>query len=75
MGANFAVTQRLRLIDFLLHHYGMVGREQIKDYFGISEAQATRDFKAYRDIAPQNAVLDQSSKKYVRGAEFKRLYE
>lgn len=71
---NFAVEQRLRMIDFLLHHYGFVGREQLIDCFGISEAQATRDFRAYRELAPQNAVLDQSSKKYVQGAEFRRFY-
>ncbi|MBO2580276.1 hypothetical protein I6M29_22350 [Shewanella algae] len=75
MGANFAVEQRMRMIDFLLAHYGAVGRDQLVDYFGISTAQDTRDFRLYREKAPGNAVMDTVSKKYIQGTGFKRIYE
>lgn len=71
---NYAVEQRLRLIDFLLAHYGSVSRAELIDFFGIGGAQATRDFAEYNKIAPNNALLNQSSKMWVRSDTFKRLY-
>ena len=71
---NYAVEQRLRLIDFLLAHYGSVARAEIIDYFGIGEATATRDFALYCDKAPGNALLNPQSKRYVRSDTFTRLY-
>ena len=71
---NYATEQRLRLIDFLLYHYGSVGRKELIDYFGIAQAQATRDFSRYNEQAPKNALLNQSSKRWVRSDTFKRLY-
>ena len=72
---NYAVEQRLRLIDFLLAHYNSVGREEIEDYFGISSAQVTRDFQMYIKLAPANMLLNGSSKRWVRSDTFKRVYE
>lgn len=71
---NYAVEQRLRLIDFLLAHYGEVARSQLVDFFGISEPQATRDFRAYKELAPNNLTLNESSKKYNKLDTFKRVY-
>lgn len=71
---NYAVEQRLRLIDFLLHHYGSVSRGEIEDYFGVGSATATRDFALYAGKAPGNALLNQSSKRYVKSDTFKRAY-
>ena len=71
---SYAVEQRLRLIDFLLHHYGSVGRAEIEDFFGVGGATATRDFALYAEKAPDNALLNQSSKRYVRSDTFIRLY-
>jgi len=71
---NYAVEQRLRLIDFLLAYYGSVGRQELCDYFGIAAAQATRDFAQYLKLAPSNMLLNNSSKKWVRSDTFKRLY-
>lgn len=71
---NYALEQRLRLIDFLLHHYGSVGRAELMDYFGIEQATATRDFAAYRAIAPGNAVMNPTTKRWVRPESFKRVW-
>ena len=71
---NYAVEQRMRLIDFLLAHYGSVGREEIEDFFGIGGATVTRDFALYRELAPSNLVLNPSSKRYVRSDTFKRIF-
>ena len=71
---NYAVEQRLRLIDFLLYHYGSVSRGEIEDYFGVGSATVTRDFSLYIKRAPNNALLNQSSKRYVRMDTFKRAY-
>lgn len=72
---NYAVEQRLRLIDFLVAHYDSVGREQLVDFFGISLPQATRDFREYRRIAPGNLIFDDSAKRYRKSLNFKRMYE
>lgn len=71
---KYAVEQRLRLIDFLLMHYGSIGPEQMVDYFGIGPATATRDFSLYRQQNPGNAVFDPSTKLWIRGVFFKRAY-
>ncbi len=71
---NYAVEQRLRLIDFLLFHYGSVGREQLIDYFGIGEACGTRDLKKYREAYPENIALNASTKRYVKSETFKRVW-
>lgn len=72
---NYAIEQRLRMIDFLLAHYGAVGRDELVDYFGIGGAQATRDFRAYIQLAPGNMVINNVSKRWVRSDTFKRVYE
>lgn len=71
---QYAIEQRLRLIDFLLFHYGSLAREQLVDYFGISMPQATRDLKAYKDRAPDNMLLNQSTKRYIKTDSFQRMF-
>lgn len=68
---NYAQEQRLRLIDFLLEHYGNVGRTEIEDYFGIGGATATRDFTLYNKIHPGNAVMNPTSKRWCKTDTFK----
>ena len=72
---TYAVEQRLRMIDFLLYHYGSVSRAELSDFFGIGTASVTRDFALYNRLAPQNALLNQSSKRWVRAETFKRVYQ
>lgn len=72
---NYAVEQRLRLIEFLAYHYDSVGREQLVDFFGISLAQATRDFRDYKELAPNNLIFDDAAKRYRKSINFQRIYE
>ncbi len=72
---NYAVEQRLRFIDCMLHYYGWVSRREMCDFFGIGGATATRDFKMYLADAPGNAVLNTSTKSYVKSETFSRIYE
>jgi hypothetical protein len=70
---NLKHLERLRFIDFLLDHYGMVDRSALVDYFGIGPAQATRDLRQYAAMAPGNMVLNQSTKKYLRAETYARM--
>ena len=72
---NYATEQRLRLIDFLVVNYDSIGRSQLVDYFGISLPQATRDFRLYKELAPDNLLLEEPSKKYKKSHKFVRLYK
>lgn len=71
---NYAVEQRLRFIDFLLAQYGNVNRSAIIDYFGIGEATATRDFKEYKSLHPENIVYDIRDRTYYKTKNFKRVW-
>lgn len=71
---NYAVFQRLRMIDFLLDHFGYAGPIQICDYFGISRPAASLDFVNYNKLHPGNMEYMYSSTRWVRTAEFERAY-
>lgn len=64
MKMNYAVVQRMRLIDFLLQQYGYINRSALENYYGISTPQASSDIKAYMKMAPNNARYDASAKRY-----------
>jgi hypothetical protein len=72
---RFAIEQRLRMIDFLLAHYGWVNRATIGELYGIIKIQVTSDFNAYKELAPGNMAYNLSTKRYERQPEFQRLYE
>ena len=74
MIVKYAQEQRLRLIDFLLASYGDVGRAELMDFFDVGPACATRDFRLYCEQAPENCILDRSTKRYLRSKQFKRAY-
>lgn len=71
---TYAVEQRLRLIDFLLQHYGTLNRSAIMDYFGVSMPQAAMDIREYLTVAPDNAFYDKSAKTYRRSDFFVRVW-
>lgn len=73
-GMTYAVEQRLRFIDFLLHQYGTLNRSAGMDYFGISSPQASRDIQDYILMAPENIVYDKNAKMYQRGVNFSRVW-
>lgn len=71
---NYAIEQRLRLIDFLLKHYGHVGRTELCDFFGISLPCASNDLGLYNETNPDNAKYDFKRKRWVRTEAFKPQY-
>ncbi len=71
---KYAVEQRLRFIDFLLSQYGEVNRSAVMDFYGISTPQATKDFKQYTALAPDNVRYCHSKKAYLRNPEFVRVW-
>lgn len=72
---KYAIEQRLRFIDFIVHHYGRINRSIIMDYFGISMPQASRDIQDYVKLAPENLLYDTNAKTYVQGVNFKRFFK
>lgn len=72
---KYALEQRLRLIDFLLFQYGYITRSALMDYFAISTAQSSGDFKTYMELAPVNMKYSLSNKRYERTDNFQRLFE
>ena len=72
---KYAVEQRIRFIDFLLHQYGNVNRSALVDWFGISVPQATKDIKDYLKIAPDNMRYSVNLKCYLKNPEFVRVWE
>lgn len=72
---NYAVQQRIRMIDFLLKHYGYMQREMLLDYFGISMPCASRDIRDYNEQAPGNTTYNPRAKRWERSTTFKPLYE
>lgn len=72
---RYAVTKRLRLIDFLLDQFGYVNRAHLMEYYGISSVQASKDIKDYLALAPCNLAYDLVGKTYRKGEAFRRVYE
>ena len=66
---------RLAFIEFRLWFLGDACRWDLMDRFGIAPAVATRDFTAYRDLAPQNIEFEGSRKVYVPSAKFSPVFE
>lgn len=63
-GLTHAVRERLEFIEKQLIFKGWISRADLIEQFGIAEAAATRDFKAYKELAPENMVLNHTVKKY-----------
>ncbi|EWH06179.1 transcriptional regulator [Pseudoalteromonas lipolytica SCSIO 04301] len=62
---SHSVKERLRFIELTLLFRGWIIRKDIVDKFETSMPAATRDLKAYNDLAPGNMSLDKSTKKWV----------
>ncbi|MEW9798116.1 WYL domain-containing protein [Alteromonas sp. CYL-A6] len=69
-----AQRERLAFIDFSLQYFGHVTRQDLINRFATGLAAGTRDFSLYRQLAPDNMVLDQATKQYLRRDEFTPLF-
>lgn len=75
--ANLAQPQRERLayIEFRTYFFGKVRRQDVMDRFEVASAGATRDFAAYKELAPHNLNFDNASKIYVINKDFSPIFE
>lgn len=75
--SDLTQTQRERLsyIEFRLYFLGTIGRQDLRDRFGVAPAAATRDFAEYKKRAPNNINFDNTSKLYVISSDFIPLFE
>lgn len=71
---NYAVEQRLRMIEFLVDHFDHISRSHLQDFFGIGEACASRDIKHYNELAPHNLLYNEHSRRWIKADTFKRHY-
>lgn len=71
---NYAISQRLHLIEVLVQLYGSVSPAVIMAVYGLGHATATRDFKRYQEECPANLAYDYQRKTYVKGPEFNPAY-
>lgn len=67
--------ERLAHIEFRLWFLGDATRRDLMDRFGVAPAVATRDFAAYRELAPRNMAFEGSGKRYVLGSAFSPCFE
>ncbi|MCM2678674.1 helix-turn-helix transcriptional regulator [Echinimonas agarilytica] len=72
---SHAQKERLAFIDFNLNYFGEVARSDLIQRFKTGLAAATRDFSAYKQLAPDNLVLLHTTKSYHRTAQFKAVFE
>lgn len=67
--------ERLSHIDFKLYFLGELRRADVVERFETGPAGATRDIALYKDIAPENLVLDSATKVYRPSSNFSPLFE
>jgi predicted DNA-binding transcriptional regulator YafY len=63
--------RRLEFIDFRLLWEGRVNRSDLTSFFRISVPQASLDFAAYQELAPDNLTYDRTLKAYVASPSFR----
>lgn len=71
---NHAQKERLAFIDFSLQYFGVIARGDLIDRFQTGLAASTRDFSAYRELAPDNMELRHQTKSYHRTQKFSPLF-
>ncbi len=67
------VRQRLKLLESTLLLSGWVRTHALIDTFGISRAQASKDFAVYMALRPMNLAYNKSKKYYEASADFEPL--
>ncbi|MBU3004106.1 WYL domain-containing protein [Paraglaciecola arctica] len=69
-----AQKDRLAFIDFSLQFFGHVARSDLIQRFRTGLAASTRDFSAYKELAPQNLILRHQTKSYHRTENFHAVF-
>lgn len=68
---RWSAKKRMEFIESRLFWEGKISRKDITDFFDISIPQATKDIKAYSELALENIRYDPRAKQYVTGPDFK----
>ncbi|MHB8921592.1 MAG: WYL domain-containing protein [Halothiobacillus sp.] len=69
-GLKWDLRQRLKLLEGTLLLTGWVRTQALVDTFGISRAQASKDFAIYMGLRPDNLAYNKSRKYYEATSEF-----
>jgi len=74
--ANLSQAQkdRLKHVELRLRFLGEIQRPALMQRFGIASAAASRDLALYKDLAPNNIVYDDKTKRYLLGTSFEPLF-
>ncbi|WP_082922632.1 WYL domain-containing transcriptional regulator [Halothiobacillus diazotrophicus] len=67
------VQQRLKLLECTVLLTGWVRTQALIETFGISRAQASKDFAVYHGLRPENLIYNKSRKYYEASAVFEPL--
>lgn len=68
---RWSAIKRMEFIEARLYWEGKIGRKDLTEFFNISIPQATKDIKAYYELAPDNINYDTKAKQYVATVDFK----
>lgn len=72
---SFAQKQRLAYIDFSLMFKGAIFRQDLINRFEVGLSAGSRDFKLYKEFAPNNFEYNTQQKRYFQTPEFKPLFD
>jgi hypothetical protein len=67
--------ERFIFIDFCANYLGTIGRVDIVNRFGISDAAASKDIAEYIERAPKNLSYNFKTKTHIPTKKFKSLYQ
>ncbi len=70
----WAARQRMRFIETCAWWKGIVNRNDVVDYFGISMAQASSDMQAYLELNPDCVVYNLRLKRYETTPAMKWMF-
>jgi len=72
---NFGQKQRLAYIDFKLIFVGHFTRAEVVTHFEKGLSSASKDISIYKELAPDNLIYDNKSKRYHQTESFKPLFQ
>jgi hypothetical protein len=71
---KWAVRQRFQYIEIMAYYTGLVSRSDVARTFGLSDAAATKDLKAYSEQAPDNLAYRHSVFGFVPTERFQAMF-
>jgi len=71
---KWATRQRYQYIEVMAFYTGVISRKDVAKTFGISDAAATKDLKAYGVVAPDNLIYKQNVFGFVPSDKFVAMF-